>query len=391
MKKLFICALALASVVACSKDDAGYNELESANKSVAITIANSGSATRAAGVTTPGTTGEACAEAKDLQVLFADASRKILKIMELDAAVGAEHAEYSPGTPSPGTDGKTVYTWHNVPAAVTNVAIIRDIDNVAKVAVGQSLDDVKAFASIEANYLTKELNQIFLYGENLQPLQDTGVHTTINGVEYRLWTGSVRVAPLFARLEITNIQCTDLGVTNTNDNPNDFGYDELVLNSLTWTGSKGSYSIDAAAEDAPLTTLYSQNNKDVINNTQKDSAKRVNYWTADGLAPVTSGVQSTVWSWNITPQTFTQMDLAFAADAYDYELADHSVALKVIDLSTSADATEDNNFEFSAENIYRVSLDFTEGDLTGKEGRCVQVTVEIAPWTVVDVHPVFGK
>jgi hypothetical protein len=85
------------------------------------------------------------------------------------------------------------------------------------------------------------------------------------------------------------------------------------------------------------------------------------------------------------------MNLEFTADAYDYVLADHSVALKVIDLSTSADATEDKNFEFAVENIYRVSLDFTEGDLTGKEGRCVQVTVEIAPWTVNTVHPVFGK
>ena len=390
MKKLFVCAMALAAFVSCSKDDVQGPALDSGNKSVSITIANTSSATRAAGVTTPGTN-DACADAKDLQILFADASKKILKIMPLVAEDANSHAEYAAGATEEDDNGNTIYTWHNVPAAVTNVAIIRDLDNVANVAVGQSLTDVKAFASIEANYLTKELNKIFLYGENLQPLQDTGVHTTINGVEYRLWTGSVRVAPLFARLEITNIQCTDLGVTNTNTNPNDFGYDELVLNSLTWTGSKGSYSIDAAEGATSLTTLYSQNNKDVTNNTQKDSAKRVNYWTADGLAPVTSGVQSKVWSWNITPQTFTEMNLVFTADAYDYVLADHSVALKVIDLSTSADATEDNNFEFAVENIYRVSLDFTEGDLTGKEGRCVQVTVEIAPWTVNTVHPVFGK
>ena len=392
MKKLFVAVLAIAALAACNKDNEFVPEISLDSKSVTVCIENS-AATRAgeAGVTVPGEDQAACAEAKDMKILFADASGKILKVLPLvaDKAVGDHTPEYAVGEPAT-ADGKTTYIWHNVPASIRQIAVVRDMDGDAPIEAGKTtLADVKAKASIEANNLADELTNIFLYAEST--LSDKGSCAVVNGVEYKVWEGSVRVAPLFARLEITSIQCTDLGVTNTDGDINSFGYDELVLNSLTWTGSAGAYNIALAEGATSLTTLYSQNNKDVNNNTQKDDAKRVNYWTADGQAPVTTGVQSKVWSWNVTPQTFTQMDLAFTADAYDYQLTDQSVALKVIDLSLTDGATEDNNFEFVAENIYRVNLDFTEGDLTGKEGRCVRVIVEIAPWSVKTVYPVYGK
>lgn len=391
MKKLFVAVLALAALAACNKDNELVPEISLDSKSVTICIENS-AATRAgeAGVTDPGKN-EACAEAKDMNILFADASGKILKVLPLvaDAAEGDHTPEYAVGKPATDAD-KTTYIWHNVPASIRQIAVVRDLDGDAPITPGTTtLAEVKEKASIEANNLGDELNRIFLYAEST--LSDKDTCATVNGVEYKVWEGSVRVAPLFARLEITNIQCTDLGATNIDANINSFGYDELVLDTLTWTGSVGSYNIALAEGATSLTTLYSQNNKDVTNNTQKVEENRVNYWTADGQAPVTAGVQSKVWSWNVTPQTFTQMDLVFTADAYDYQLTDRSVALKVIDLSLTDGATEDNNFEFVAENIYRVNLDFTEGDLTGKEGRCVRVIVEIAPWTVKTVYPVYGK
>lgn len=392
MKKLFVAVLAIAALAACNKDNEFVPEISLDSKSVTVCIENS-AATRAgeAGVTVPGVHDEACAEAKDMNILFADASGKILKVLPLVApeAEGDHTPEYAVGEPAT-ADGKTTYIWHNVPASITQIAVVRDLDNDAPVTPGTTtLENVRAKASIEANNLADELNHIFLYAEST--LSDKGACAIVNGVEYKVWEGSVRVAPLFARLEITSIQCTDLGATNIDADINTFGYDELVLNSLTWTGSVGSYNIALAEGATSLTTLYSQNNKDVNNNTQKVEANRVNYWTADGQAPVTAGVQSKVWSWNVTPQTFTQMDLAFTADAYDYQLTDRSVALKVIDLSLTDGATEDNNFAFAAENIYRVNLDFTEADLTGKEGRCVRVIVEIAPWSVKTVYPVYGK
>lgn len=393
MKKLFVAVLAIATLVACNKDNEFVPEVSKDAKSITVAIANS--ATSRAGVTAPGVHNEACAEAEDMNILFADASGKILKVLPLvgTAPEGEAHAaEYAVGATSTDEDGNTVYLWHNVPASINQIAVVRDTKGDVAIVEGETtLAKVRDAADDEAANLERELGDIFLYAEDT--LSNSGVECVVyNGVEYKIWTASVRVAPLFTRLEITNIQCDDLGETNTDDDINSFGYDELVINSLTWTAEKGSYTIAPATEGAPLTTLYSDNNNTAAaNNTQTDPSKRFNYWTADGLAPVTTGVQSKVWSWNVLPQKFGQMDLVITVDAYDYVLVDRNVALKVIDLSTADNATEDKDFALAVENIYRIDLSFDEGDLTGKEGRCVQVTVEIAPWTVNTVYPVYGK
>ena len=171
MKKLFVCAMALAAFVSCSKDDIQGPALDSANKSIAITIANSGSGTRA--VTEKGEQGAKVAEATDLKILFADASKTILKVLPLTAGT-AEHVTgttnvdtYAPGASST-VDGKTQYVWHNVPAAVTSVAIVRDMTNdvLGAIVPGETdLDDVKAFADDDTN-LNRSLDEIFLYGED---------------------------------------------------------------------------------------------------------------------------------------------------------------------------------------------------------------------------------
>lgn len=393
MKKLFVAVLALAALAACNKDNEFVPEVSKDAKSITVAIENS-AATRA-GVTAPGVHNEACAEAKDMNILFADASGKILKVLPLvgTAPEGEAHAtEYAVGVTSTDENDNTVYLWHNVPASINQIAVVRDTKGDVEIVEGETtLDDVKDAADDEDANLERELDDIFLYAEDTLS-NDGGDCVVYNGVEYKIWTASVRVAPLFTRLEITNIQCDDLGETNTDDDINSFGYDELVINSLTWTAEKGVYTIAPATEGASLVTLYSDNNNTAAaNNTQTDASKRFNYWTADGLAPVEAGVQSKVWSWNVLPQKFGQMDLVITVDAYDYVLVDRNVALKVIDLSTAENATEDNDFELAVENIYRIDLSFDEGDLTGKEGRCVQVTVEIAPWTVNTVYPVYGK
>ena len=394
MKKLFVAVLALAALAACNKDNEFVPEVSKDAKSITVAIQNT-AATRA-GVTAPGVNGKACAEAEHMKILFADASGKILKVLPLvgTAPEGEAHAaEYAVGATSTDKDGNTVYLWHNVPASINQIAVVRDTKGDVAIVEGETtLAKVKDAADDEAKNLERELDDIFLYDEDT--LSNSGVECVVyNGVEYKIWTASVRVAPLFTRLEITNIQCDDLGVANTDDDINSFGYDELVINSLTWTAENGSYTIAPAEGATSLTTLYSANNNTAAaNNTQTDASKRFNYWTADGLAPATApGVQSKVWSWNVLPQKFGQMDLVITVDAYDYVLVDRNVALKVIDLSTAENATEDNDFELLVENIYRIDLSFDEGDLTGKEGRCVQVTVEIAPWTVNTVYPVYGK
>jgi hypothetical protein len=46
---------------------------------------------------------------------------------------------------------------------------------------------------------------------------------------------------------------------------------------------------------------------------------------------------------------------------------------------------------FDVKNIYQLDLTFGEGNISGQEGICVNVTVSIDTWTVNTVKPVFGQ
>ena len=403
MKKLFVCAMALAAFVSCSKDEIEGPALDSQNKSIAITITNSGNATR--GISKKGNTGDAVAEAGDMHILFANASKKILQVLPLVGEVGDEHVTgttnvdtYTPGAPTT-TDGKTTYVWHNVPAAVTNVAIIRDTekDVIDDIVLGTtSMDDVKAFADDEATNIDRTLDQIFLYGEDEDGLEFSEEHVVVNGIEYDYYLGQVRVAPLFTRFEINSIQCSNLGEANKDGDPNTYGFDELYLKSLVWntTTSATSYTIPLAEGATTLGTLWGSYVPTTIAagadaNTCPADGTRTNYLTTDMALPTAT---NTVWSWNIMPATFKDMKLVFGAAAYDYVLTDKEVELNVTGLAATEGATASDaaSIKWEAENIYRVDLKFVEDNLGGKAGLCVKVEVEIATWTVNTVHPVFG-
>ena len=393
MKKLFVCAMALAAFVSCSKDDVQGPALDSANKSIAITIANSGSGTRA--VTEKGKHGAKVAEAKDMHILFANSSKQILKVLPLTAGT-AEHVTgttdvdtYAPGASST-VDGNTQYVWHNVPAAVTNVAIIRDVtkDVIEKIEPGKTtMGDVKDYADNDTN-LHRSLAEIFLYGEDEDGLElSAEEHVVVNGVEYDYYLGTVEVAPLFARFEINSIQCTDLGDDNKDTDVNTYGFDELDLTELTWKTANGSYSIPLS-EFMETTMWGSYNNTTAEDNTNSEG-DRTNYLTTTMVDPEET---TTVWAWNVLPTTFDSMNVKFDAAAYDYELADTAVELNVTGLAASEGATASDaaSITWKAGNIYRVDLAFEENNLGGKAGLCVKVTVEIAEWTVNTVYPVFG-
>ena len=432
MKKLFVCAMALAAFVSCSKDDVALDgpALDSQNKSISITILNGSGATRAdGGITAPGvgavvdgqqTNQMASASASQLDVLFANSSGEILKVLPLvnnGSYTGIDHgsdysAEYVPGT----TGEQNTYIWHNVPWDVTQIAVVRyykgvaatettaaipaDITIVEK-AEGVTATNLSAVAALATNpdlNLTRELQDIVLYGVDTA-LEDLNQTHEVDGISYHYWKAEVKVTPQLARFEVNNIECEDLGYLNTDGNNITYGFDELKVKNLTWVTDG---TVEKPAANATEYTAF-KNGKDILGilygrySTTPKVEGVTNTFPADGdVASRQAGNEDDiqagagkVWSWNVPAgTTFDSMTVDLEAVAYDYTLTAEgkNVPLYITGLNESTE-----KFTFAAANIYQMNLVFVEGNVKDKDQLCVQVQVVIDPWTINTVRPVFGQ
>ena len=393
MKKLFVAALALVSVVACSKNDDNA-QLESGSKSVTITIANAANATRAdfvGGDTTPGNDGQsAVAEAKDLKILFANSAGDVLNELSLvggnawgDTHTGGttNETEYIPATDN--ATGAGTYTWHNVPWDVTKIAVVRyeDTDFPNGVISKNLVTDLEAAALSEEKNVARELDDIILYGYS--PLANTGTTHQVGDIIYHVWDADVEVAPLLARVEVSGISCTDLGDDNGDNKNETMGFDEITVKSMVWTAKEGgnTYSTVMPSEDATvLGKLYGS----YVSTANPPASRPEN--ASNELLP------SKAWSWNVNPNTtqFGSMKVDMDVMAYDYAVVKTNQPLDITGLSTSNAADATANVTFKAKNIYRFNIPFTEDDIkTTEDGLCVKVDVTIATWEVNTVYPIF--
>ena len=383
MKKLFVAVLAVAALAACQKENSlDVPALDSNCKSVSLVIANQAE-TRVdtnAGHTAAGNNGQlAVLNNDDLRILFADSNGAVLMDLQLVGQDENEkHEEVLAGNYVPGTsDVANEYVWHNVPAAVTQVAVVRyeAADFATPFEPGaRNLTDYETLAKSESLNLKRELEDICLYVRSALT-KDTSAKHTVNNVDYYYYRATVEVAPYFTRFEIHNIQCDDLGDLNANPDPNKFGLDKIVLGDLTWGGK---YAISATE----LGTLYGS---------YKTPENGKNYVkSATG-----------VWSWNLDPKDLlipseaNPLLLPMVVSAYDYVVAGNDPAIGGANRSIKVVALEDEDgnavTSFEKENIYVLDLSFDESDIAGQEGICVAVKVTIADWTVVPVDPVFGN
>lgn len=385
MKKLFIVAMALATIVSCSKEE-GLTKLDSSKKAISITIANGIDDTRvvveeiAAVDTTDGGVGSIQAQAK--QQVCAETNELVLLLANNAGTV--EEAYALKGY----TATNNTYTFHNVSESVTQVAVVRDIvDGDANVDassyVGDALVDYRnAAANVDAME-NIDITEIDLYvAAKLDPSGTCTVVDTEHNTEwtYQLYTASVEVAPTIARIEITGIACdggtdadgVELGSTTLAAAQGKLvsgGYDELKLGGLVW-GADDEYTFDL--KDYVLKGIYEQGST--------TARSRTDYSPGTGNAI----------TWNIDPSAEVPqiggnpivMDMI--ASAYDYTVVNDKKTLSI----GFGEAVK----EFAPGNIYRFAVNFGENNLDdSNEAICVEVTVTVAKWAVVNVNPVFGN
>ena len=383
MKKLFIAAMALATIVSCSKDDAD-TVLTSKQKSVTIKIENAGTITRNGGDTAVGTPTE-CANESELKVWFADGSGIILEERDLD-----ENEATDEGT----------YMFHQVSEQVQYIAVGRyegqDIASCTKISDIIALAE-NPNAGADVKNIARPVGDIILCSDQVKLTPKTGEGSTCTETigdetyEVPIYEASVTVAPRLSRLEITKIECNDLGYLNTATEGDEetYGFDELTLKSFTFGDNTLS-----AIKDEVLSGEYAMKGADG------------NWVKVTGDAANSVEPENGAWSWNLAgDQAFEPMQLVVVGDAQDWTVNDGQTTLTIESLKSNGAVqagthTDDCKCGFGtdglltnykANHIYNMEISFSESNLDPRNTAiCVEVTVTIADWVVVPVKPNFG-
>lgn len=350
MKKLFIAAMALATIVSCSKDDAGDAVLESSKKSVSIKIENMVAGSRTITPSATEANDLACATADELVFVFCDAAWNAVEA-RVKADATTEASDTNPGE----------WTFHALPQQVANVFVIAN-GGYTKQNYPASKDAAETAWTTEDE--TEEWDDIIAYGysETFTRVQVEGedVFCTAEGdTKYPLYEASVRVAPAHARIEVKEISCEDLGT-------HEYGYKALTVNNMI------------------LANKYSQKIE-----TQFVSGTKTSVSAEGGI-----------WSWNVLKQNVSDLVVNITVDegnnwtipAGTEERTVTVVDYKAPDGYANTDNMDDdgNLIQFVPEEIYVLKIPFAESNIDkDKDFICVNVDVEIANWVVVEVTPGF--
>ena len=377
MKKLLLSLAALAMIaVGCEKNE-GPNVIESNKKSVDITIVNGVQATKAVAEVKPTPAGgagaiqdredkQAAASTTELKVLFANAAGNVVEAYSFAEAKAVENE-----------NGKWNYRFHGVHESVTQVAVVR---NNAEEFVGTNLS-VYANAAAE-EVIVADLSALNLYGSSDIAWDGKTTCTVTDAAHnteyiYNLYTAQVDVVPTLARVEITGITCTDLGETTfkaSTDPTVTGGFDELALQKIAFGKDEAYY--------------YTFTANDILKGVYKDETE-ADRKTKRDLVPYNPGPgENKVIAWNIAPSVEypsdnVPMTLYVKASAYDYDV---NTADKTLTINGLTGATQ-----FQRSKIYRLAINFKESNLDeSNEAICVDVTVKIADWVIVEVDPEFA-
>lgn len=335
----------------------------------------------------------AAAAADQLVVLFANNANKVEQAFALKGLSA--------------TAGK--YRFHDIKESVTQVAVVRDA-NVTKAEDGWAY----AYNIAPESYVGKDLqtykdNALIEYSDNFgiegmdlfaaSGIETDGTKCTFTDehdttFEYILFTASVEVKPMLARVEITNVQCTDLGVTTADAADGEAvsgGYDHLTLGQLTFGTNKtynfngyvlkGAYCGTAKVNDA-VCDAAAKNYYDQIFDGAENNGKGI-VWNIAVNTPYPTVKTVTEGSTTKDVIDSNPLTIKMTAFAHDYKVVNTDKQLSVGFKGASS---------FEAGKIYRIAIPFTESNLdTSNEAICVEVEVLIANWVVVPVTPVFGN
>lgn len=354
MKRFFIAAIALMAMVACSKDDT-VSVLDTNKKSISINITNALSPTKAV-TNTAGASNVASTKAEDLVFGFCDAAGNLVVAHDINDAV----LDTSTGH----------YVFHALSQKISRVYVIANgagAKKITKANAPQSYD--LAHELYHATTPDVEWNEIIVFGHSsithAEDADGNDLFCEVEGYKYPLFTAKVTVVPNHARLEVSQIGCSDLGTD----------YNKIALRSLTFAGT---YTDVLGAAD----TGY------VLDATATPAVT--------SLTPGTGKV----WAWNIKQTTAPDLVLSIDAlegNGWTIPAGTSHRTVTVADYKPQGIYSNSNNLdanglikEFLPGEIYQLNLTFAEKNMhNDSDALCVNIDVEIAQWVIVPIDPVF--
>ena len=201
--QLFLMAFAIAGMlVSCNKaDDNSTGFDDNVLKTVTLTIANQGGATKA--ISDPSEE-DAYADPDDLQILFLDGSGAL--VYEAEAALSFALKDVADAD----VNG-TSYTFHNLPAAVKSAVITNESNYDEDLTVAKMKENAGDYVALNAAGA-----EMLVWGEGAFG-EAVGEHNHAGEVT-KLYSCSITVAPLVAKVEIGTI-AYNKNVLDENDEP----------------------------------------------------------------------------------------------------------------------------------------------------------------------------
>lgn len=394
-------AASMAAMVfsSCSKEEGGADISDKSLKSVTISLAN---VKAQAAAQTMGTRsaldkeieGGTQVKLTNFQVFFSDGTNLYLG----KAADGSPMSHFFVGE---NMNTETSKSFHFLPASVNKVIVIGNVRDAkgAVISSGDTSITVTEGTSTEENTLQNVLNlqideqqnaeELTLYGDctTLQPKQEdhnSGDNAHANPV----YEAEVNIAPLVARIEVKNIECTEFG-----------SYAEFKLEKFAFNNYYKNIAADTKTpSEIKRTVITSENVFDYFNALEKTEGTTPWHWEEFSNAVLAKSDKTKVtdnpfyYHFFVDGKEFTGDKInGNETEGYPqlllkltgYSGANQSGTETPLYLATTTLNSKGTPItQFEAGKIYQVSFSFSEDNISQPD-KCIEVTVKVASWTIV--------
>lgn len=362
---LFTALAALAVLVSCNKEETSPTG-DNTPKSITIALGGTSQGSRATGA--PITTKTPVALSK-AYVLFSNGTN----LVKFKGQDGSEiYMEAFNDVAELKTEAGV--TFHNLPAEVTEVIVVGNIERTTlEDCVGEGKTNTKTALEAITRTLAQEspanLNNLTLYGVSAELVPQTDK----DDEAHSYFKATVELKPLVARLEIRNVQCTDLGTE----------YKKLVISQIALANLYKQVPIKGTPNSQELLAGVTDSYEDFFAENSAasgDTYDQVSLEIDDAQAVPTAEAGQTlcyhVFGGTI-PEILARITKTDNNDATSFGYIQTSGFTR---LTTSY---------FEAGKVYTVDLAFQEETVKQPDTKCIAVIVEVANWEVVPLTPTY--